>query len=303
MTDHQQVIKELQSVFNNFGYCSNSNITTTIILSQFLALFCYIANKLTGNYSWVDRLWSIVPSIFALNFVIHDYLCRNELSHPRVLLINGLILLWGIRLTYNFYRKGGYHKGGEDYRWEWLRNYLNNNFLMEIFNITFINIYQLLLLCLITVPIGFCSGPALNVFDFILSLAFLSLLTLETVADNQQWGFHQKKLAVRLGKAKSDDEVKRGFLTSGVFRYSRHPNFFSEMSLWWVVFAFSALAAQRGLNWTIVGTILLTLLFQGSTTLTEHITSSKYPEYRLYQKSVSRIVPFLGGRFDSTKTK
>ena len=76
----------------------------------------------------------------------------------------------------------------------------------------------------------------------------------------------------------------RGFLTQGLFAYSRHPNFFAEQSMWWAFYLF-AVAAKGGLDagrdaWlqpVLVGPVLLSLLFQGSTPFTEDITVSKYP--------------------------
>jgi steroid 5-alpha reductase family enzyme len=69
-----------------------------------------------------------------------------------------------------------------------------------------------------------------------------------------------------LKNAKIPYEYQIGFLTTGLFRYSRHPNFFGELSIWWIYFLFSVNAV--GLNQTGIGAFLLTLLFQGSTNLT-----------------------------------
>ncbi len=56
----------------------------------------------------------------------------------RGLLMAVLITMWGVRLTFNFWRKGGYN-GEEDYRWAVLRTKINNKFLFTIFNLTFIS--------------------------------------------------------------------------------------------------------------------------------------------------------------------
>lgn len=90
-----------------------------------------------------------------------------------------------------------------------------------------------------------------------------------------------------------------GFLTVGLFRYSRHPNFFFEQAQWWVFYAIGATAAVASglgffggvLNWTIVGPLLLTALFIGSTIFTESITASRYPEYAEYRRTTSMLVP------------
>lgn len=93
----------------------------------------------------------------------------------------------------------------------------------------------------------------------------------------------------------------------GLFRFSRHPNFWAEYSLWWTYYFFSVICANGGgagsshpfakwdqlVNWTGVGALLLTLLFQGSTDLTEKLSVRKYPAYRDYQKRVSMLTPWL----------
>ncbi len=69
---------------------------------------------------------------------------------------------------------------------------------------------------------------------------------------------------------------------TGLWAYSRHPNFIAEQLVWVTVYAFSAIANQSLLNPSVVGPILLILLFVGSTNFTEEITSSKYPKYKDY---------------------
>ncbi len=108
----------------------------------------------------------------------------------------------------------------------------------------------------------------------------------ETIADQQQWAFHKAKTA-----RKASGEAGPQFVTTGLFRFSRHPNFFCEVSQWWVVYGFAVVATGQWLNWSVVGAALLTLLFDGSTRFTESITRSKYPEYADYQRSTSRLLP------------
>ncbi len=60
-------------------------------------------------------------------------------------------------------------------------------------------------------------------------------------------------------------DLSRSFVHSGLFRFSRHPNFFSEMTLWWIVYAVSVAATdfQVWVNWSMLGAGILSLLFQG----------------------------------------
>ena len=84
-----------------------------------LAGICFatwFASVVTKDYSFVDRIWSLIPIVYAWVFAGGE-----GFSNPRLNLMAALISLWGARLTFNFARKGGYAPGGEDYRWPVLR--------------------------------------------------------------------------------------------------------------------------------------------------------------------------------------
>ena len=197
--------------------------------------------------------------------------------------------MWGARLTFNFARKGGY-SGVEDYRWGVLRSSMPK-WRFQFFNLFFIVIYQNFILVLLALPAWTAyqfRGTSFSVLDAVLAAVFLAFTVAETIADEQQWRFQTWKR----------DEVAAGrspgprFIQSGLFRYSRHPNYFFEIGQWWILFLIAAVAAQSVLQWSLSGAILLSLLFAGSTAFTEKITLSRYPEYALYQQRTSAIVPW-----------
>jgi steroid 5-alpha reductase family enzyme len=238
----------------------------------------WLASVLTKEYSWVDRIWSIAPIAYLWVFAAGENFESTRLNVMAV-----CVTLWGIRLTLNFARKGGYAKGGEDYRWPILRKKMSP-MVYQLFNIVFIVIIQNALIFGMTVPAYF-ANPDLpfGAVDFGFAALFLGLLAFETLADQQQWDFHQAKKA---GKAK-------GFLQTGLFSLSRHPNFFAEQGQWWVLYFWAAAATGVLWHWSIAGAFVLTALFAGSLRFTETITSGKYPEYRDYQKRVSALIPWF----------
>ena len=69
-----------------------------------------------------------------------------------------------------------------------------------------------------------------------------------------------------------------------------------------MLFFFGAAAAESILQWTIVGPVLLTVLFIGSYRFAEEISSAKYPDYALYQKRVSPLIPWFPRRAEDAKT-
>ncbi|MDP3274618.1 MAG: DUF1295 domain-containing protein [Deltaproteobacteria bacterium] len=252
------------------------------------AALCWALNVLTEECSWVDRLWSILPPVYAWLFAVLSGL------HPRAVLMAVLATAWGVRLTYNFARKGGYARGGEDYRWQALRE-LMPPWAFQVFSLLFIAGYQNALIFGFTLPAYVVAvGPRtpLNALDLLFTALFVAALVGETVADQQQWSFHQKKKAAR-ARGEAPEEL---FLTQGLFAYSRHPNFFFEQSQWWIFTLFAIAAGLPWLNFGVAGVTLLTMLFDGSSRFTEFLTVRKYPTYREYQSRVSRMIPWFASR-------
>ena len=254
-----------------------------VVLSIAIAVcaFAWIASLITHEHSWVDRLWSTVPVVYVWVFAGFAGLQDVRLTTMAV-----LVTLWGARLTFNFARKGGY-SGVEDYRWAVLRTRLKP-WHFEIFNLLFIVLFQNLVLVLITLPAltAYNNRSPFGVLDVVLCLLFLVLLASETIADQQQWNFQSWKKAEQT----AGREPSPRFLQDGLFRFSRHPNFFFEQAQWWVLFFLGTAAAGSVLQWTVLGAVLLTALFAGSTFFTESITLSRYPEYAEYRKSTSALV-------------
>ena len=83
----------------------------------------------------------------------------------------------------------------------------------------------------------------------------------------------------------------KGFNTTGLWSRSRHPNYFAEQAIWLCFYVFSIGAGIGLFNWSIIGALLLVVLFLGSSALAEEISSGKYPQYENYVKSVSRFFP------------
>jgi steroid 5-alpha reductase family enzyme len=102
-----------------------------------------------------------------------------------------LVFIWGARLTFNFSRRGGYAllpwKGEEDYRWDVLRQQINNRGVFVVFNLLFICFYQLGLLLMFVSPILSSWVPFgrndIREVDCLLAAVIIGLVVFETVAD------------------------------------------------------------------------------------------------------------------------
>jgi len=246
--------------------------------------FAWVASLISGDTSWVDRGWSIVPVVYVWIFAV-----AARLRDARLDVLAVVVTLWGVRLTYNFARRGGY-RGVEDYRWAVLRARMNR-WQFQLFNVFFIVLYQNFILVLITLPAYTAyehRSTSFSLLDALCAVAFVVSTVGETVADQQQWNFQSDKKALLDAGGTPDQQ----FLSTGLFRYSRHPNYFFELAQWWLVFLLGAVAAGSLFQWSVLGIVLLTLLFVGSTRFTEAITLSRYPEYALYQARTSPVIPW-----------
>ncbi|MEN9883875.1 MAG: hypothetical protein RLZZ420_1092 [Bacteroidota bacterium] len=256
-------------------------------------LFTFFVGQLTGNNSQVDKLWSIVPAPYAW------FMTWKGGMDERMVLMSVLVTIWAARLTFNFARRGGYSwkfwEGEEDYRWEVLRQRpgFKNPFVWLLFNLFFICFYQNTLIFLFTVPViaALANNAApLGIFDWILAGIYVALVVMEFVADQQQYDFQTEKYR-RKNAGEDLGEYADGFIQTGLWSKMRHPNYFAEQAIWVVFYLFSVAATGEWINWTIAGSVLLIILFKGSSDFSEEISAKKYPKYTDYQKRVGRFLP------------
>lgn len=271
-------------------------LKTVLYINLAVIIYCFVVGELTDNKSQVDKLWSLIPIVYA--WVITDF---GNYS-PRLILMSVLVTIWGLRLTYNFSRHGAFTlrfwEGEEDYRWQVLRKKpeFQAKWKWTLFNLFFISGYQNILILLFTLPIlvalQFNNSP-LGILDYLATGFMLFFIGYETIADNQQRRFQDKKYELINKKEPLVAPYNKGFLDSGLWAYSRHPNYFGEQGVWISFYLFSVSASGQWINWSIAGCLLLIVLFQGSSDFSEEISSSKYTEYNQYKKRVSRFFPII----------
>ena len=266
------------------------------IIAGCSALFCFIVGELSGNNSQVDKVWSILPFVYCWIIAIKGGM------HPRLVVMAVLATLWGLRLSFNFARKGAYRlkfwEGEEDYRWKILRAnpMLKNRVVWMLFDLIFISGYQNAIVLMLTFPALVCmsSTAPFGWIDAVAAVLMFGFIVYETVADEQQWAFHSKKWKMLNAGQKLEDlpaPYNKGFNTIGLWNVSRHPNYLAEQSIWVSLYIFSIGAGIGIINWSMIGALLLIVLFIASTSLAEEISSSKYPEYPDYCKKVNKYFP------------
>lgn len=289
-----------------FATTAQPVFVASLLLALGLGLLCYVLSFITGNDSWVDRTWSIVPPGFGWFYIWYQkdpiVVAAPEGSLlPTLPTLLGafttVTTIWGIRLTYNFWRRGGYQSGGEDYRWEHVRKWpmFRNRVVWQIFSFGFISVFQQLLLWAITLPmLSFPAGQAIAPLNCVTLFAMLTFIAIETTADQQQWNFQneKRKHAGFKQRAELKEDYARGFLTHGLFGRSRHPNVWAEQQIWITLYTASMMAWSTA-NWSALGCLALVLLTARSCALTEELSLPRHPEYKKYQKVVPTLVPSL----------
>jgi len=257
------------------------------------ALLCFVVSSISGNYSQVDKLWSVIPIVYVWMVTVQAGF------EARLVLMALLVTAWGLRLSYNFSRRGGYSwkfwTGTEDYRWAVVR--AKPEFAIKwrwiAFNLFFISLYQMGLILLFTLPaVRSLEGLPLGWADYLLAALIIFLIVVETIADQQQWNYHKEKKKAKATGGELPNKYKEGFVQTGLWGLVRHPNYSAEQAIWIVFYFFSVTATGVWINWSVMGGILLVLLFWGSSNLSESISKGKYPNYAEYMKRVPRFIPF-----------
>jgi steroid 5-alpha reductase family enzyme len=236
-----------------------------------LAVGAWFVSLKLRDVSIVDSLWSIFFIVFTLLFA---WRMGSHTTAPFVLI--ALILLWGLRLSgYITIRNRG---KGEDRRYQAIRTRNQPNF--EFKSLYLIFLLQAVLASIIVMPVvpilnGARDANLLTYAGFVIA-AFGAAF--ETVADAQMARYKATRTA-------QDTVMKRG-----LWRYSRHPNYFGEATFWWGIWIASA---SMGGAWTVFSPLLMTWLLTrvSGVPLLEADLQQRSPAYREYLLTTPRFVP------------
>lgn len=273
-----------------------------------LWIVTFVTGEVTKNYSQVDKLWSLLPPFYGWLYAL------DRPDNSRLILMAFVVSVWSIRLTLNFTRRGGYTwppwQGEEDYRWKHVQDFLDakrNVVLWKLFHLGFICVYQILLLFFTVLPFHFVwfadktqkVNLPIGELDILAALTILYLVAMEAYTDEQQYIFQEEKyrlLKQGYTRANLPMPYRQGFLSTGVFAYTRHMNYFCEQSIWFVLNVFIYAAGKKELlTPAIGGAVLLSVLFQGSIWLQEQTTADRWPSYKKYIAQVPQLFPYGSG--------
>lgn len=249
----------------------NYYLTLALVLLGYMTMW-FIASLVKKRNDVVDIAWGLG---FVLIAWFSFFLSGN--SGLRGILIVVLVSIWGIRLAWHIHSRNK-HKT-EDYRYlAWRKKWGGLFYLRSYFKIYLLQGFLLYLIALPIIFINKSNGPALNWVD----LAGLAVWI---------FGFYFEVRADReLARFVKHPANKGKIMQRGLWAYSRHPNYFGEVILWWGIWLI-ALSAQYG--WiSVIGPITITVLIlriSGIPMLEKKMEEN--PEFIEYKKKVSVFIP------------
>lgn len=116
-------------------YAATNPWISGLAFSLFLIPIFLVVAEVNRNYSQVDRVWSILPTVYHAHYAVWARV--NGLPTQKVDAVLFFSAVWTARLTYNYWRKGGYTVGSEDYRWQIIKKYIGQVGL-SVLNVVFI---------------------------------------------------------------------------------------------------------------------------------------------------------------------
>ena len=237
-----------------------------------MAFLTWLASLAKRDVSLIDSVWSL----FFFAALLTWWLTAPP-NGPRALAGLALVGLWAVRLCgYLTWRNWGHP---EDRRYQAIR--ARNQPHYELKSLIIVFALQAFLAWLIALPIlPVLKSPApWGWLDWLGVAVFLSGLLFEGVAD------------VQMARFKAQARDRDAVLDTGLWRYSRHPNYFGEAVVWW---GFFLLAASAGAPlWTVLSPALITFLLVkvSGVPLLEQDLAERRPAYRAYMLNTSGFIP------------
>jgi steroid 5-alpha reductase family enzyme len=251
-----------------------SYATTFGVVSVFMALL-WIYSVRIRNASIVDSFWG---AGFVLQVWVYFALTPDGFL-ARKLLIGALVTLWGLRLSIHIYRRN--HGKPEDFRYqEFRRRYGPGYWWISFFQVFLLQGILMFIIGTPLLPAQISATPnAITLFDALGLIVWMAGFYFEAVGDAQ------------LARFKADPNNKGKLLNTGLWAYTRHPNYFGDAAQWWGVYL---IALGAGGWWTIFSPMLMTLLLikVSGVGLLEKTLAKTKPGYQDYMRTTSAFVPW-----------
>lgn len=253
----------------------------SVLLKIFLAdvvatIFIWFIGLLLKNASLYDPYWSVAPPVIFILFMVHK---QYEWNTVTILSLIGLSV-WSIRLTFNW-AKGWIGFQEQDWRYSMIQSKAPKLYLIS--NLFGIHLMPtaIVFIQLLTIDKLFSLAVTSYIIVFIGFLMMIISALIQYIADEQMRSFKHRI------------QGEKRCIEEGLWKYSRHPNYFGEIMVWWGFYLI-----YFGVSFTIdlhvIAPLLMTLLFVFiSIPMMENKILLTRPAYRNYQERVSMLIPFF----------
>jgi steroid 5-alpha reductase family enzyme len=231
----------------------------------------WLVSLVKRNVSIVDGMWPLMFLIAAL-----CYTASLDSQSSRSLLVLSLVLFWSLRLSAHiFWRNWG---EDEDYRYRRIRANNSPNFAFKSLYIVFG--LQAVLALIVSMPLlpAISSAQGIGLLDLAGIALWLLGFLFESVGDYQ------------LARFRSAPQSKGKVLDTGLWRHTRHPNYFGDLCVWW---GFYLIAVSAGGWWTVLSPLLMSVLLLkvSGVALLERDIGERRPQYAEYVARTNAFFP------------
>ncbi len=239
-------------------------------------LVCFVGILPVNNGSVFDPYWSVLPPVAALYLIS---LAPGDEFTSRQIAVMVVVWVWAIRLTSNWLRDfpGVEH---EDFRYvDLYQTTPLPRWAVQLFLVDLFPTLQVVLGCLPLYPALVLGDGGFHALDLVALFIGLAATIIELVADEQMRTFK---------RARQEGQ----HMAEGMWRYSRHPNYFGEILFWIALFLFG-LAAAPSWWWTGIGALAMILMFVfASIPMMDGRSRARRPGYAEYARRTSSLVPW-----------
>ena len=239
-----------------------------------LALLTWIASLVRTDASLVDRTWSLMIAVPTLVYAL-----QAGWTSTRAIVVLALVVAWGARLAaYITWRNWGH---GEDRRYREIR--ARNQPYFAFRSLYLIFALQMVLAWIVSAaPLAALAGTrAFGALDVAgVAVALVGFL-FEAIGDAQMAAF------------KADPAQRGQVMDRGLWRHTRHPNYFGETCFWWGVWLLALAAGGAAATWTVLSPLLMTVLLLkvSGVALLEKDIGQRRPAYRDYVARTNAFIP------------
>ena len=245
-----------------------------LALIAVLALLTWIASLVQRDASLVDRMWSLMIAGPTLVYAL-----QTSWTSARAIAVLALVVAWGARLAaYITWRNWGH---GEDRRYQEIRTRNEPHFAFKSLYLIFALQMVLAWIVSSSTLAALAGSRAFGVLDVVGVAVALAGFLFEAIGDAQMAAF------------KGDPANQGQVMDRGLWRTTRHPNYFGETCFWWGIWLVALAAGGAAALWTVLSPLMMTMLLLkvSGVALLEKDIVERRPAYRDYVARTNAFIP------------